>query len=644
MTSAGGAIRPRRRAGPTGACGLDDTQTERVKRMPKLIDSCATIQHPLGRRLFEMFQRPVESLLAIDRLNDHYDLFREEVLAGGPPESVFDAALKVLGVRFEVDDEALNRIPAQGPLVVVANHPFGAIEGVIMGAMLLRVRPDVRILGNYLLKRIIGIRDYILAVDPFEGKQAKALNISGIKQCLAWLRGGGALGAFPSGEVASWHPGKGGVTEPAWTPHVAAMIRISQATALPVYFPGRNSASFMAMGLLHSSLRTALLPRELINKSGQGFSVHLGRPIPWDRLRRFANDAAVIGFLRLNTDILKAHRRQQRARAPFTGWSSKGKRPSRPLMEPVAGSLMRQDVERLPDAQRLVQSRDFGVYISGSAQIPHVINEIGRLRELTFREAREGTGRSIDLDRFDAHYSHLFLWNHATSEVVGAYRLGLVDRILEDYGLKGLYTSTLFRFKPDFIRRLPPAIEFGRSFIRPEYQKKFNCLVLIWRGIGQFIRRCPRYQVLFGPVSISRDYHAVSRTLLVHYLKESRFNPVLSRCVAPRRPYRSALIGRLDKNALKAALRDIEDVSFLISGIESDGKGVPVLLKHYLNLNAKLLGFNVDKAFANVVDGLLMVDLRETDQRIVNRFIGSLTTAPARPEGSGACRREAVGV
>jgi hypothetical protein len=248
------------------------------------------------------------------------------------------------------------------------------------------------------------------------------------------------------------------------------------------------------------------------------------------------------------------------------------------------------------------------------------------------------------LDHFDAHYIHLFLWNHTTSEVVGAYRLGLVDRILEDFGPKGLYTNTLFRFKPDFMSRLPPAIEFGRSFIRPEYQKKFNCLVLIWRGIGQFIRRHPRYQVLFGPVSISRDYHSVSRMLLVRFLKENRFDHSLSAYVAPRQPYRSPSVGWLDEKALKAAFRDIEDVAFLISEIERDGKGVPVLLKHYLKLNAKLLGFSVDKAFSDVVDGLLMVDLRATDAKIVNRFIGSRTAGQNQPDGFGPCHTEAIDV
>jgi hypothetical protein len=214
------------------------------------------------------------------------------------------------------------------------------------------------------------------------------------------------------------------------------------------------------------------------------------------------------------------------------------------------------------------------------------------------------------------------LWNHAASELVGAYRLGLVDRILRQFGPKGLYSSQLFRYKPEFVSQLSRAIEFGRSFIRSEYQKKYNSLILIWRGIGEFIGRYPQYHILFGPVSISRDYHKVSKTLLVRFLKRNNFHPSLSGYVRPRRPFRCPRIGCIDQTALLSTFRDIDDISLLISEIEKDGKGVPVLLKHYLKLNGRLLSFNLDKAFSNALDGLLLVDLRQTDPKILEHFIG----------------------
>jgi hypothetical protein len=241
----------------------------------------------------------------------------------------------------------------------------------------------------------------------------------------------------------------------------------------------------------------------------------------------------------------------------------------------------------------------------------------------------------VDLDDFDAHYLHLFLWNHEASELVGAYRLGMVDRILCEFGSKGLYTNTLFRFKPEMMHCLTHAIEFGRLFIRSEYQKKYNSLILIWRGIGEFIRRNPRYQILFGPVSISHDYHSVSKNLMVRFLTQNQFNTQLSPYVTPRRPYRISRIRFIKSAAMESAFRDIEDVSLVISEIEKDGKGVPVLLKHYLKLNGKLLSFSVDEGFSGVLDGLLMVDLLDADTRLLKRFIkNSRPATVSRPASS----------
>jgi hypothetical protein len=279
-------------------------------------------------------------------------------------------------------------------------------------------------------------------------------------------------------------------------------------------------------------------------------------------------------------------------------------------------------VEALPRDQRLVDHKEFTVQIARAAQIPHLLREIGRLRELTFREVGEGTGRALDLDPFDKDYLHLFMWNREESEVVGAYRLGLTDRILARSGRGGLYTHTLFKFKPGFFRRIDPAVELGRSFISARYQKKYQSLSLIWRGIGEFIVRNPRYRVLFGPVSISREYTALSKDLMVRFLKKRKFNRRYADYVVARKPFHFSRLADLDGQVLESSLQDIDDVSALISEIESDNKGVPVLLRQYLKLNGKLLSFNVDPQFSQVVDGLIMVDLELTDPKLLKRFMG----------------------
>jgi putative hemolysin len=276
-----------------------------------------------------------------------------------------------------------------------------------------------------------------------------------------------------------------------------------------------------------------------------------------------------------------------------------------------------------PERDRLqTQNREFAVYLAPAAQIPNLLNEIGRLREVTFRATGEGTGRSLDLDRFDLYYQHLFLWNKSNRELAGAYRLACADEVINQYGLNGLYTATLFRYRAGLLEKLGPAVELGRSFIRPEYQKSYSPLLLLWKGMSQVICRNPRYKSLFGPVSINNDYHSVSRQLMAAFLKINNFFPELAALVKARNPFRFAPIKNVDPDTFSQTVTDIDGISALIADIETEQKGIPVLLRQYLKLGGKLLGFNIDPDFSDVLDGLIWVDLMETDPKILERFMG----------------------
>jgi putative hemolysin len=589
---------------------------------PKLIDLASGFDSQVMRRTMALIQPAIETLLHLDRVNRCYAEYHETLVAcKGPPE-IFQSALTSMGVGYDLSAEDLRNIPTRGPLVVVANHPFGGVEGVILGAVLLQVRSDLRILANYLLKCVDGIGDTIIPVDPFDAPGSVKENLRGLKTALAWLKAGGVLATFPAGEVASFRWKTGRVADPAWSPHVAAIARRSWADVLPVFFPGRNSLLFQTLGMLHPRLRTALLPRELMNKAGRRVRLFVGKAIPWQVLNRYETDAELTEYLRLRTHFLKNRDvDRNRLRLRLVPLKTGAMQPQ-PIMAPVAAAALRADLAGLPQAQQLISSGDFTVYIARASQIPNILNEIGRLREITFRDAREGTGKTVDLDRFDAYYLHLFLWNHASDELVGAYRLGLSDVILRVYGVQGLYTNQLFRYKPALLEQLNRSIEFGRSFIRLEYQKKFNSLMLLWKGIGAFIAHNPQYNILFGPVSISRDYHTVSRNLIVHFLQTKRFDTNLARFVSPRKPFRTKEFLGSTRRLLRTAVNDIDEISLLISEIERDGKGIPVLLRQYLKLNGSLISFNRDSEFSDVVDGLLMVDLRKTDPRLLKRFMG----------------------
>jgi putative hemolysin len=277
------------------------------------------------------------------------------------------------------------------------------------------------------------------------------------------------------------------------------------------------------------------------------------------------------------------------------------------------------EVASLSDDCRLLESGPFEIFCARSGQIPATLREIGRLRAVTFHAVGEGSDHSIDLDRFDERYLHLFSWDRDQRRIVGAYRIGQTDRIVADAGVAGLYTRTLFRYDERLIERLAaPALELGRSFVRAEYQKNYCALLLLWKGIGRFIARHPQYRLLFGPVSISARYSAASHQSLMSFLRQNHLAAELGELVDALHPPRVCATRRESARTP----RSIDEVNDLVERSEADGKGMPVLLRQYLKLNARLIGFNVDHAFGDALDALMIVDLATVDSAILNRYLG----------------------
>jgi len=585
----------------------------------QLIDFRKAGKSSPGRFLLKGIQTITDPLFGWSKLNRMYSRLRD-LRATEDGRSFYDHALSVLDCHYRLEPEDLERIPERGPVFMVANHPFGAIDGIIMGSVLERVRPDSKLLVNSLLRQIDNMGGRCLYVNPFGGAEAKRENLAGMKGALLWLKEGHALATFPSGTVShlSWRSRR--VTDPAWAENIAALVRRTGATVVPLYFEGRNRVSFQVAGLIHKRLRTLFLPREMIASRHQQLRVRIGNPIPARRLQHFQTDREVMDFLRLRTYIL-----QNREVAEKTSFSHANRSAStgKPIRQPQPLAKIEEELADLPEEGKLIEQGAYTVYVAKAGEIPHLVLELGRLREITFRAVGEGTGEETDLDRFDSDYRHLFVWNREEREIVGAYRLGLTDEILPRHGKSGLYTTTLFRFKPGVLRSLDPAIELGRSFVVEKYQRKPASLGLLWRGIGQFIVRHPQYARLFGPVSISKEYQNLSKNLMVTYLKEHSLDPELSGKVRAKRPPRSRKFGSLDRSSFRRSVRDIEDVSALISEIEKEERGVPVLLRQYLKLKATVLCFNVDPAFNDTLDGLLLVDLRRTPVNVLRKYMGS---------------------
>ena len=581
------------------------------------------IANPLVRAGVGLTRGLIEHTLCFPALNQ---IYADTTAPGGDPSLSFARrALQAINVTWKVNAPCEQPVPATGPVVLVANHPFGGIEGVVLLALMERYRPDFKVMANYLLSTMPAARDFFIFVDPFGRRQSVAANLRPIKECMSWLRQGHSLGVFPAGEVSSVDIHTGQVRDPAWSTSIAAIVRRTQATVVPVFFSGQNSPLFNMMGLIHPRLRTIMLPKQLLNKRGRELSVQIGQAIPWKEMEEYASDEQLIQYLRLRTYILAE--RKSAPRPPRPRLPSAIRLPLRRKLEtvvpPVDPEAMAREFAALPGGQMLLTAGEMRVCHARAPQIPAILREIGRLREITFRAVGEGTGKAIDLDRFDDDYVHLFIWNTERREVVGAYRLGLADEIMAARGVKGLYTHTCFRFDERLMRQLQPAIELGRSFVRPEYQKAFHPLLLLWRGICAFIVRYPRYHHLFGPVSITNEYCDASRNLLLRSLRLTNFEHDLARLVKPRRRPRRPRRAEWNLPDFHPYIDNLDLVTKLIQEIESGQKGIPVLLRQYLKMGGRLLAFNVDPHFNFSLDGLISVNLLKCDPKILGRYMGT---------------------
>lgn len=593
--------------------------TDEKERPGAIFELKAPFSDPVRQKLFSMMRKTLERVFVLDELSKAYEMAHAAAQGG----DFLEASKVALGVDYEASPEDMARIPESGPLVVVANHPFGGVETLLLLAMLRRRRPDVKVMSNYLIGRIPEMHAHCIFVDPYGGGGAAKVNLKPIKDSIRWLKEGHVLIMFPSGDVSRLNLAKRQVEDPQWSGTVARIIRTTKATVLPIFVEGRNSALFQVAGMIHPRLRTALIPRENVSKRGKIVRFRLGSLIPVERLSRFEDDTEMADYLRLRTYILMGRaddaNGKDRERGVWRRFTAKSS------SEPVAPSLypdsFLEDLLLLPPEQTLLETEDFTVYLAAADQIPHLLHEIGRQREITFRAVGEGSGKALDLDRFDQYYKHLFLWSRKNNELAGAYRLGPTDEILPRLGKKGLYTSTLFKYRTVLLINMGPALEMGRSFVRPSYQRGYAPLMLLWKGIARYMALNPRYRHLFGPVSINNEYKSMSRQLMEAFLRANNFKTDWARYVKPRNPSAKTR-RRWDPQFFDRAIQAPEEMAALLAEIEKEQKGVPVLLKQYLKLGGKLLGFNVDPQFCDVLDGLIWVDLLETDVRILDRFMG----------------------
>ncbi len=530
---------------------------------------------------------------AIDAfLRDHAHLRGPEFL---------DAVLGFLRLRYEVDEVRLASVPARGGLLVVANHPSGALDALALLHALGRVRRDVRIVANEVLSLLEPLAPLLLPVRVF-GAGAGAAGVRAIGQA---LRAGQCVIVFPAGEVSRLGPR--GVRDRGWKRGFVRIARLAGVPVLPVRIRARNSALFYGASALYRPAATALLAREMFARRGRPLRLHIGRATA---IAAHEQDAQAVRRIRRAVYALG------REKGDATGVEA--------IAPPVDVARLRRAIAATELLGATGDGRQIRLAQPGASPLLRdtLLPEIGRLRELTFRRVGEGTGRARDLDEYDLHYQHIIVWDDAAGRIAGAYRIARGASVLARAGLRGLYTASLFRYADDAIPRLAQGLELGRSFVHPDDWGS-RSLDYLWQGIGAYLQRHPGVRYLYGAVSISAALPADAREQIVAYY--SRYygadahggGPALASSPRPFAYFAAPpCFGTLDAETAFDVLR---------ANLAALGTAVPVLYRQYTELcepgGARFLAFGVDPAFSDSIDGLIEVDLQRLRERKRRRYL-----------------------
>ncbi len=568
------------------------------------------LQLPIKNKLLNGIVTRVLGLRPLTALYDSW--LRTDRNSNAPVGKRFlDFSLSYLDTRVNwQDSNGLAGVPKDGPLIVVANHPLGCLEGMLLSQELLKVRKDTKVLANELLLRFPEFADLFIGLDVLS-TDATHKNARGIRAACKHLGTGGALLIFPAGTVAGINFKRRRIEDPQWNELVGRLAHRYRAACVPVYVNARNSLAFYLTGLIHPRLRTLLLPRALANKRGCTVAATAGELLTPRDLSELDGAATITECLRLSNDALGPDHDEDRGTAV--------KAQPIQIASDMGSSTLQQRLQKLTE-YRLIDDPAFSVYCAPHAELGCMMKQIAIEREKSFRAVGEGTGRELDSDHFDPHYWHLWAWDKQHGKIVGAYRVGKTDEILHEHGIDCLYSHSLYQFDANFVSRLDNTIEVGRSFVALDYQRHTKALDLLWRGIGAFVARNSGYHTLFGCVSISREYSSLARAFLADTMMANfSVGSDLQQQVRPRSPFRVSRKPWSSEN-LKS-LNSIAIINKLLGNLDQ-GKRMPILLRHYLALNGRFASFTINRGFSNSLDGLIFVDLRQAPLKYQNRYLG----------------------
>ncbi|PWK20782.1 GNAT family N-acyltransferase [Xanthomarina spongicola] len=520
-------------------------------------------------------------------------------------------------IKFEIPEEDLKRLPKEGAYITVSNHPLGGIDGILLLKLMLEQREDFKIIANFLLHRIEPLKPYIMPVNPFEDRKDVKSSIAGFKNAIKHLQEGHPLGVFPAGEVSTYKDGKLLVDKP-WEEAAMKLIKKAEVPVVPIYFHAKNSQLFYKLSKISDTFRTAKLPSELLTQKRRTIRVRIGKPISIADQKEHQSLEDFSEFLRKKTYMLSNSFDEKGNLLSNFSTSLKVPKPPKRIVTPISKEVMNKEVEALRKGDfRLLQSKNYEVFLATSKDVPNILREIGRLREITFREVGEGTNEAIDLDTFDSYYHHMFLWDSEQELVAGAYRMGLGSQIFAKHGIDGFYLQDLFRFEPELFKMMSESIEMGRAFIIKDYQQKPMPLFLLWKGIVHTTLRYPEHKFLIGGVSISNQFSNFSKSLMIEFMKSHYYDPYIAQYVHPKKEFKVKLKDADKDFVFDETEADLNKFDKIIDEVEPGALRMPVLLKKYIKQNAKLVAFNVDPLFNNAVDGLMYIKIADLPESTV---------------------------
>ncbi len=585
-----------------------------------------------GLNKIGFLKNPIASfIMRIAKINEVNQLY--DKLKNKNGKDFFDSFVRERNLSYIAFEEDLAKVPKTGPFILVSNHPLGAIDGILMCKIISEIRPDFKVMGNFLLEKIKPMQPYVIPVNPFEGRKDAYNSSFGMRETLKHLQNGGCVGIFPAGEVSNKNNPYNEILDKEWEKPAIKLIKKAKVPVVPMYFHSKNSTLFYQVAKIHPSLQTLMLPAEMMNDREKPIRIRIGRPITVKAMDENETIEELGEFLKRKVYMMKSYydKRNSLVQAinlknlsikfPLT----KEENIVQNIIDETPKEDILKDINKIKGTDKLLFSNgNYDIYFTNYEEIPSIMREIGRQRELTFRAVGEGSNLPFDLDEYDKHYHHLFLWDNTAEKLVGAYRMALGKEVMKKYGIKGFYTSSLFEFDQELHPFFKKVIEMGRAYISQEYQQKPLPLFLLWRGIIHVCLRNPEHKFLMGGVSISNKFSEFSKSLMIEFMRSNYYDSAVAQYIKPQNDYKVKLRDR-DKNLFFDEMEsDLNKLDKIIDDLEPELR-LPVLIKKYIKQNAKVVAFNVDPNFNDAIDGLMYIRISDLPESTIKPVLEEMS-------------------